>query len=67
MQKFGEIYISAYKEKSYQAELANHGIPRIWIGHAENHLARTHHIFNPKFKKIILTWDVTFVQKSYSE
>ena len=47
--------------------LANHGTPGIWVVYTENHPAGTYQIFNPKTKKVILTQDVTFLQKSYSE
>ena len=35
--------------------------------YAENHPTSTYQIFNPKTKRIILTRDVTFLNKSYSE
>ena len=49
------------------ATLANQGIPCIWVGYAEGHPTSTYWALNPKTKKIILTWDMTFLQKSYSE
>ena len=67
MQKFGEMCLATYKNNTHQAKLANHGTPSIWVGYAENHPTGTYPIFNPKTKKIILTQDVTFLQKSYSE
>ena len=67
VQKFGEMCIITYKNNTHQAKLANHGTPSIWVGYAKNHSAATYQIFNPKTKKIILTRDVTFLQKSYSE
>ena len=47
--------------------LANHGSCSIWVGYTEGHSTGTYRIFNPKTNKIILTRDVTFLQKSYSE
>ena len=67
MQKFGEMYITTYKDNTHQAKLDNHGTPSLWVGYAENHPTGTYQIFNPKTKKNILTWDVTFLQKSYSK
>ena len=67
MQKFGEMCIASFKDNTHQAKLANRGTPGIWVGYAENHPACTYRIFNPKTKKIILTQDVTFLQKSYGE
>ena len=67
MHNFGEMCITTYKDNTHAAKLANCGTPSIWVGFTENHLAGTYQIFNPKTKKIILTWDVTFLQKSYGE
>ena len=39
----------------------------MWIGYAEGRPTGTHWVFNPKTKKIILTQDVTFLQKFYIE
>ena len=67
MQKIGEMCITTFKDNTHQANLANQGIPSIWVGYAENHPTGTDQIFNPKTKKIILTQDVTFLQNSYGE
>ena len=67
VQKFGEICITTYKDNTHWAELANHGTPSIWVSYTENHPTGTCQIFNSKTKKIILTRDVTFLQKSYGE
>ena len=64
MQKFGEIFIATFKDNIHQAKLANCGTPSIWVGYIKNHPAGTYQIFNPKTKKIIVTQDVTFLQKS---
>ena len=65
MKKFGEMCIATYN--THWAKLANRGTPSIWVGYAENHPTGTYRIFNPKTKQIILTWEVTFLQKSYGE
>ena len=67
MQKFGKMCIATLKDNTHWSKLANRGTPSIWVGYAENHPAGTYQIFNPKTKKIILTRDMTFLQKSYSE
>ena len=67
MQKFGEMCITTFKDNTHRANLANCGTPGIRVGYAQNHPASTYWIFNPKTKKIILTRDVTFLQKSYGE
>ena len=67
MQKFGEMCIATFMNNTHLAKLANHGTPGIWVGYAENHLTGTCRIFNPKTKCNILTQDVTFLDKSYSE
>ena len=67
MQKFGEMCITTYRDNTHQAKLANHGTSGVWVGCTEGHSIGTYQIFNPKMKKIILTWDVTFLQKSYGE
>ena len=67
MQKFGEMCITTYSEKTNQAKLANWDTPDIWFGYAESHPTCTYLVFNSKTKKVILTRDVTFLQKSYGE
>ena len=67
MQKFGEMCITTFKDNTHRAKLANWGTTGIWVGWAENHPTGTYRIFNPKAKWIILTRDVTFLQKSYGE
>ena len=47
------VEMCTYRNNTYWAKLVNWGIPGIWFG--------------PKMKKIILTQDVTFLQKSYGE
>ena len=37
------------------------------VGYAESYPIGTSWVFNPKTKKIIMTQDMTFLQKSYSE
>ena len=67
MQKFGEMCITTYKNNSHGDKLVNRGTPSIWVGQDENHPAGTYRIFNPNTKNIILTWDMSFLHKSYSE
>ena len=67
MQQFGEMCIATYKDNTYWTTLASHGTPGICVGYSENHPTGTYRIFNPKTKKVILTRDVTFLQKSYGE
>ena len=64
MQNFGEICIATYRINTHQAKLANHGTPGIWVVHADSHPAGMYRVLYPKTKKIISTWDVTFLQKS---
>ena len=67
MQKFGEMCIATYKDNTHRAKLANHRTPGIWVGYAENHPTGTYWVFNPKTKCIILTRDLSFLNKSYIE
>ena len=67
MQTFGEMFITTYKDNSHWAKLANCQTFGIWVGYAENHPTGSFWIFYPKTKKIILTWDVIFLQKSNGE
>ena len=67
MQKFGEMCITMYRNNTHQAKLANHGSPGIQVSYADGHPTGTYQVFNPKTKKIVLTQDVTFLQKSYGE
>ena len=41
MQKFGEMCIATFKNKTHRAKFANQGTPDIWVGYAENHLVHT--------------------------
>ena len=67
LQKFGEMCIATFKDNIHRAKLANRRTPGIWVGYADNHPTGTYRIFNPKTKRIILTRDVTFLNKSYGE
>ena len=67
MQKFGEMCIATYRDNTHQAKLANQGNPSILVGYAEGHPTGTYQVFNPKTKQVILTRDMTFLQKSYGE
>ena len=67
MQKFGEMCIAAINYNTHWAKLAYGGTPSIWVGYLENYPTATYRIFNPKTKRIILTWDMTFLKKSYGE
>ena len=51
MQKFGEMCIPTFKDNTHWANLANRGIPGIWVGYSENHPIGTYQSFNPKTKK----------------
>ena len=67
MQTFGEMCIVTFKDNTHWAKLTNPGTPGIWVGYDKNHPPSTYRILNPKTKRIILTRDVTFLNKSYSE
>ena len=53
--------------KFHHAKLANHGTPGIWLGYTDDHPTSAYQVFNPKAKKIILTRDLSFLQKSYRD
>ena len=65
MQKFGEMCIATYRDNT--SKFANQGTPGIWVGYVEGDPPGIHKVFNPTMKKIILTQDVSFLQKSYCE
>ena len=65
--KFDEMCITIHHDNSQQAKLANHGNPGIWVGFAEGHPVVTYHAFNTKTRKISLTKDTTFLDKSFGE
>ena len=67
MHELGEMCIATYNDNIHWAKLANQGTPGIGVSYAEVHPTGTYLVFNPKTKKIILTRDVTFLQKSYGE
>ena len=67
MQKFGEMWITTYRDNTHQAKLMNQGTPGIWVGYAEDHPTSMYQVFSPKIKKFVLASDVTFLQKSYGE
>ena len=58
---------ATFNDNTRWANLANWCITGIWVGYTENHPTGIYRIFNSKTKQIILTWDVTFLQKSYCE
>ena len=55
--------ITMYRDNFHGAKLANQGVLGIWVGFTEGHPIGTYHMYNPKTKKII----VTFLQKSYRD
>ena len=67
MQKFCEMCIATYKDNTYQTKLVNQGTTGILVGYTKGHPTGTCQVFNPKTKKIILTCDMTFLQKNYGE
>ena len=67
MQKFCEMCITTYSNSTHQDKLANWSTTGMWVGYTDGHPNGTYQVFNPKTKKIILTRDVTFLQKSYGE
>ena len=67
MQKCGEMCISTNRDNTHQAKLANCGTPGIQVSYADGHPTGTYWVFNPKTTKIILTQNVTFLQKSYGD
>ena len=67
MQKIGEMCITTYRDYTHFAKLVNQDTPDICVDYAEGHPTGTYWVFNPKTKKIILTQDVTFLEKSYSK
>ena len=67
MQKLGEMCITNYSDNTHWAKLANSGAPGIWVGYADGHPTGTYQVFNSKTKNMILTHDMTFLKKSYSQ
>ena len=67
MQKFGQMCITTYKDNTQQAKLPNQATPDFWVTYAEGRPTGTYWVFNPKKKTIILTRDMTFLQRSYGE
>ena len=65
--KNGEKCITTYRDNMHWAKLAYHGVPGIWIGYAEGHPTGTYWVINRKTRKIILTRELTFLQKLYGE
>ena len=45
--------------------MANHVIPSIWVGYVNGHPVGTFQAFNPTTRKINITHNVTFLNKSY--
>ena len=66
MQTFHEIYITTYRDNTYQAKVANHVAPGNWVGYTNVHPTGTYQVFNPKTKNI-LSKEVTFLKKSYRD
>ena len=66
MQKFSEMCIATYRDNIHQAKLANQHTSVIWVGYAEHYSTGTYRFSTPT-KKIILTRDVTYLQKTYGK
>ena len=67
MQKIGGMCIATYRDNTHWAKLANHGTWGFWVGYADGHPTSSCWVYNTKTKNIILTQDVTFLQKSYKD
>ena len=50
-----------------QSKLKNKGKTCVFVGFAENHVANTYHMFDVTTKKVILTQDIIWANKTYGE
>ena len=48
VQKFDKMCITMYWDNSQQTQLANQGIPGIWVGFAEDHPVGAYHVYSPE-------------------
>ena len=48
-------------------KIMNHGKYCIWLGFAKNHASKCYQLLNPKTNQIVLSTDVTFLNKSYGD
>ena len=60
------MFITTYWDTSHQAKLANHGT-QFWLVLKKGHPVGTYWVYNPKTKTVILTKNMTFLQKSYRD
>ena len=56
-----------YCDSTHQAKLAKYGTAGLWVGYSGGHPVITFQIVNPKTRKINVTYDMTFPNKSCDE
>jgi hypothetical protein len=67
LQNFGEIgVITNHADKMIRAKLADPGKVGMFLGYPESHANDTYHMWNLQTDRMILSWDVLWLNKSYN-
>ena len=68
LRTWGEMGIVAnHQNKKIRAKLADRGRPMMFVGYAEDHAGDVYRMWNPATKKIVLSRDIQWLNKSYGE
>ncbi len=66
VQRFGEICIVANRV-AVMNKMQNRGKHCIWLGFSENHSSKCYRLLNPETKRVLISRDVTFLDKSFGD
>ncbi len=66
VQRFDEIYIVANRV-TIMNKMQNRGKHCIWLGFADNHASKCYRLLNPETKQVVISRDVTFLDKSFGD
>ncbi len=66
VQRFGEICIVA-NWVAIMNKMQNRGKHCIWLGFADNHASKCYRLLNPETKQVVISRDVTFLDRSFGD
>ena len=66
VQRFGEICIVANRV-AIMNKMQNRGKHCIWLGFADNHASKCYRLLNLETKRVVISRDVTFLDKSFGD
>jgi Reverse transcriptase (RNA-dependent DNA polymerase) len=67
MRQFGELAIlNNHAKRGFYSKLENHGLPALYLGHADNHAADVYCFLSLETRSIVRSRDVTWLNKTYA-